>query len=207
MRRHDPATRHSQPLGRGRAGREAAFAGHASGVGSACPVGSVAPARGTRRGPRPATGDVDGASSSAASGATACGTADFPAVGDWLALEPVDDGRGGAAGRPAADERVRARRPERGGGRAAHEQVLAANVDTVVIVAALDPRPQPAPPGALPGARLGERRGPGHAAQQGGPVRRPRRHASPRSHGDRGRAPVLVVERTYAATGSTALDA
>jgi ribosome biogenesis GTPase len=64
------------------------------------------------------------------------GTVDFPAVGDWLALEPFDDGSGAAlrAVLPRSSAFVRAQAD--GSGRLS-EQVLAANVDVVLLVAAL----------------------------------------------------------------------
>ena len=54
------------------------------------------------------------------------------------------------------------------------EQVVAANVDIVFLVAVAQRRPQPAPARALPRARLGERRRAGRRADQGRPRRRPR---------------------------------
>lgn len=67
-------------------------------------------------------------------------TADFPAVGDWLALEPVADGQ--AALRAVLPRASRFARGDHDaqriqGGIHAEEQVVAANVDTVIIVAAL----------------------------------------------------------------------
>jgi ribosome biogenesis GTPase len=70
------------------------------------------------------------------------GPGDLPAVGDWVAVDPSSGGgpavihtvlpRRSALGRFAADQ------ARRGTGRTADEQVLAANVDLVVIVAGLD---------------------------------------------------------------------
>jgi ribosome biogenesis GTPase len=61
--------------------------------------------------------------------------ADYPVVGDWLALEPVADGQ--AALRAVLPRTTRFVRGEERGGGEVFEQVVAANVDTVVIVAAL----------------------------------------------------------------------
>ncbi len=71
----------------------------------------------------------------------ATSTADFPVVGDWLALEPVADGQ--AALRVVLPRTSRFARGDHDaqrtqGGIHAAEQVVAANIDTVVIVAALD---------------------------------------------------------------------
>jgi ribosome biogenesis GTPase len=66
----------------------------------------------------------------------AAGAADYPAVGDWLALAPVADGQA-ALRAVLSRSSLFARGEERGGGEV-HQQVLAANVDTVIIVAALD---------------------------------------------------------------------
>ncbi len=63
-------------------------------------------------------------------------TADFPAVGDWLALEPVAAGQ--AALRAVLPRSSRFVRGEQRGGGEMFEQVVAANVDTVIVVAALD---------------------------------------------------------------------
>lgn len=67
--------------------------------------------------------------------------ADYPAVGDWLALEPVADGQ--AALRAVLPRTSRFARGDHDaqriqGGIHAEEQVVAANIDTVIIVAALD---------------------------------------------------------------------
>ncbi|MEO7117492.1 MAG: ribosome small subunit-dependent GTPase A [Candidatus Limnocylindrales bacterium] len=67
---------------------------------------------------------------------TAAGTADFPAVGDWLALEPMFD-RSGAALRAVLPRTSAFMRGQADGGGRLHEQVLAANVDHVFLVAAL----------------------------------------------------------------------
>jgi ribosome biogenesis GTPase / thiamine phosphate phosphatase len=65
----------------------------------------------------------------------ACGPADFPAVGDWVALEPrPDEGRATIhAVLPRKSAFVR-----KAAGDTAHGQVLAANLDTVFLVAGLD---------------------------------------------------------------------
>ncbi len=75
-----------------------------------------------------------------ASRRSALAGADFPAVGDWLAVEPIDQDRAALrAVLPRSSRFVRgdqfARHTQ--GGAHAPEQVVAANVDTVVIVAAL----------------------------------------------------------------------
>ena len=65
--------------------------------------------------------------------------ADFPVVGDWLALETVDDDR--AALREVLPRTSRFARGDQFASRTAsgaQEQVLVANVDTVIIVAALN---------------------------------------------------------------------
>lgn len=60
---------------------------------------------------------------------------DFPAVGDWVAIEPPADG---------ADARIRAVLPRssrfsrRAAGDATEEQIVAANIDTVFLVSGLD---------------------------------------------------------------------
>ena len=67
---------------------------------------------------------------------SASGTASFPTVGDWIALEPLASGEGALRGvlpRTSAFSRGQAER----GGRASG-QILAANVDTALLVAALD---------------------------------------------------------------------
>ncbi|MFN8519774.1 MAG: ribosome small subunit-dependent GTPase A [Chloroflexota bacterium] len=66
---------------------------------------------------------------------------EFPVVGDWLALEPVGDGQ--TALRAVLPRTSRFARGDHDaqrvqGGIHAEEQVIAANIDTVVIVAALD---------------------------------------------------------------------
>jgi len=64
--------------------------------------------------------------------------ADFPVVGDWLALEPIDHDR--AALREVLPRTSRFARGDQFARRAAggaQEQVIATNIDTVVIVAAL----------------------------------------------------------------------
>ena len=61
--------------------------------------------------------------------------ADFPAVGDWVAIEPAD---------PGNEARIRAVLPRfsrfsrRAAGDVTEEQVVAANIDTVFLVAGLD---------------------------------------------------------------------
>ncbi len=61
--------------------------------------------------------------------------ADFPAVGDWVAIEPPADG---------ADARIRAVLPRssrfsrRAAGDPTEEQIVAANIDTVFLVSGLD---------------------------------------------------------------------
>ena len=70
---------------------------------------------------------------------TALAGADYPVVGDWLALEPVDDDR--AALREVLPRTSRFARGDQFASRTAsgtQEQVLVANVDTVIIVAALN---------------------------------------------------------------------
>lgn len=65
----------------------------------------------------------------------ATGRVDFPAVGDWVAVEPPGDG---------GDARIRAVLPRttrfsrRAAGDPTEEQIVAANIDTVFIVAGLD---------------------------------------------------------------------
>jgi ribosome biogenesis GTPase len=62
------------------------------------------------------------------------GPADFPAVGDWLAVRP-------AAGGPAVIEAVLPRRSaftRKAAGEAVEAQVIAANIDTVFLVSGLD---------------------------------------------------------------------
>ena len=60
---------------------------------------------------------------------------DFPAVGDWVAIEPAAEG---------ADARIRAVLPRssrfsrRAAGDATEEQIVAANIDTVFLVSGLD---------------------------------------------------------------------
>jgi ribosome biogenesis GTPase / thiamine phosphate phosphatase len=65
----------------------------------------------------------------------AAGRADFPAVGDWVALEPAPEGH---------DTRIRAVLPRathfsrRAAGNPTEEQVVAANIDVVFLVSGLD---------------------------------------------------------------------
>jgi ribosome biogenesis GTPase len=76
----------------------------------------------------------------------AAARADFPSVGDWVALAPpgvLDGGAGGAAprGRTARIVGVlprRSRFSRRAAGDATEEQVVAANIDAVFLVAGLD---------------------------------------------------------------------
>jgi ribosome biogenesis GTPase len=64
--------------------------------------------------------------------------ADYPVVGDWLALEPVDGGRAALRGvLPRTSRFARGDQFARRTVGGAQEQVIATNVDTVVIVAAL----------------------------------------------------------------------
>ena len=64
--------------------------------------------------------------------------ADFPVVGDWLALEPVDIDRAALRGvLPRTSRFARGDQFARRTLGGAQEQVIAANIDTVVIVAAL----------------------------------------------------------------------
>jgi ribosome biogenesis GTPase len=67
---------------------------------------------------------------------TALGTVDFPAVGDWLVLEPFGDATGAALRTVMPRTSAFVRGQADGGGRLS-EQVLAANVDVVLLVAAL----------------------------------------------------------------------
>ena len=66
----------------------------------------------------------------------AAGTADYPAVGDWVALEPFPDGSGASLRAVLPRTSAFSRGQADGGGRLG-EQVLAANVDTALLVAAL----------------------------------------------------------------------
>jgi len=65
----------------------------------------------------------------------ATGSEDFPAVGDWVALELVDGGRS-AVIHAVVPRRTRFVRPARGD--VASPQVVAANVDLVLLVSGLD---------------------------------------------------------------------
>ncbi len=67
---------------------------------------------------------------------SAAGTADFPSVGDWLALEPLSD-RSAAALRAVLPRTSAFMRGQADGGGRLHDQVLAANLDHVFLVAAL----------------------------------------------------------------------
>ncbi len=67
--------------------------------------------------------------------------ADFPAVGDWVALEPGNGHRSVIAAvlpRRSAIRRAAGDSSRRGSGRLADEQVMAANVDVAILVAGLD---------------------------------------------------------------------
>ncbi len=72
---------------------------------------------------------------------------DFPAVGDWVAVEPA--AQGGDARILAVLPR-RSRFSRRAAGDATEEQVVAANIDTVFLVAGPRRRFQSAPDRALP---------------------------------------------------------
>src|SRR3954469_17597520 len=61
---------------------------------------------------------------------------DFPAVGDWVAIEPAPQGEGDARIRAVLPRRSRFSR--RAAGDPTEEQVVAANIDTVFLVAGLD---------------------------------------------------------------------
>jgi ribosome biogenesis GTPase len=66
---------------------------------------------------------------------------DYPAVGDWVALEPAAGDEAVVAAvlpRRSAIRRSAADSTRRGGGRLADEQILAANVDVAFLVAGLD---------------------------------------------------------------------
>ena len=94
-------------------------------------------------------GDVSGDRAATVSGRfrfDALATSDFPAVGDWVALEPTD--AGAATDDPAVIAAVLPRRTafvrsaadasRRTAGNLADEQVIAANVDIAFLVAGLD---------------------------------------------------------------------
>jgi ribosome biogenesis GTPase len=71
----------------------------------------------------------------------AVGPVDLPAVGDWVAAGAADDGRAvirAVVPRRSMLGRTGGDASRRGSGRTADEQVLAANVDLVLIVAGLD---------------------------------------------------------------------
>lgn len=65
----------------------------------------------------------------------AAGAEDFPAVGDWVALELIDDGRA-AVVHALLPRATRFARPARG--ELAEAQVVAANIDVVLLVSGLD---------------------------------------------------------------------
>ncbi len=116
--------------------REAAFSSHAAA--GRYPARVVGAAREAIRA-RTATRDVSVLVQRAFRRSAAAG-ADFPVVGDWLALEPIDHDRAALRGVLRRTSRFArgdqfARHTQ--GGIHAPEQVVAANVDTVVIVAAL----------------------------------------------------------------------
>jgi ribosome biogenesis GTPase len=71
----------------------------------------------------------------------AIGPADYPAVGDWVVIEPRLDERSGTIHavlpRRSAITRTAGDSNRRGGGRLVDEQVLAANVDVALIVASI----------------------------------------------------------------------
>ncbi len=73
------------------------------------------------------------------------GPGDFPAVGDWVALEArLDEGSGtihAVLPRRSAITRTASDSNRTSGGRLADEQVLAANVDLALLVAAIDREP------------------------------------------------------------------
>ena len=75
----------------------------------------------------------------------ALGPGDYPAVGDWVAIEARVVERSGTIQvvlpRRTAIARTAGDSNRRGGGRASDEQVLAANVDVAVLVAAIDRPP------------------------------------------------------------------
>ena len=107
----------------------------------------------------------------------AASRAEFPAVGDWVGVEPPqDDGfarirDGAAAGEPVLAPRRG--RPHRGAGRRRqHRHRLSRR--------RARRRLQPAPHRALPPRRCGQRRHAGHRAEQGGPGGRSRARSSTR---------------------------
>jgi ribosome biogenesis GTPase len=112
--------------------REAAFATHAAS--GFVPGRVTSAARDTIRA-RTETGDT-GVVVQRGFRREAASSADYPAVGDWLALEPVADGQ--AALRAVLSRTSRFARGEERGGGEVHQQMVAAHVDTVIIVAALD---------------------------------------------------------------------
>ncbi len=117
---------------------------------------------------------ISPSSSSVASGVSALAGADFPVVGDWLALEPVDHDR--AALREVLPRTSRFARGDQFARRTlggAQEQVLASNIDTVVIVAALTHDLNLRRLERYLTLAWAQRRGARGAAQQGRPVRRP----------------------------------
>ena len=59
----------------------------------------------------------------------------FPAVGDWVAIEPAADGRRRADSRPCCRAQPVSRRAA---GDVTEEQIVAANIDTVFLVSGLD---------------------------------------------------------------------
>jgi ribosome biogenesis GTPase len=75
----------------------------------------------------------------------AAGPADYPAVGDWVALEVRPADRSGTVHavlpRRSAIIRTSGDASRQGGGRVVDEQILAANVDVALLVAAIDRSP------------------------------------------------------------------
>ena len=107
-----------------------------------------------------------------------------PAVGDWVALR----GELAVAVLPRTSAFVRTV-----AGRTSAAQVVAANLDTVLVVDALVGRGPAAAGRALPRGRLGQRGDAGRRPHQGRPVRRRRRRRSSRSREDALGVEVLPV--------------
>ena len=103
---------------------------------------------------------------------------ELPAVGDWVVLRKQPDEDRGAI---VAVLPRRSRFSRRMAGNVTDEQVVAANVDVVFIVMALDARLQHPPARALPADGARERRRAGGPADEARPVSRICRHTSPRS--------------------------
>ena len=93
---------------------------------------------------------------------------DFPAVGDWVAVEPPSH---------AGDARIKAVLPRvsrfsrRAAGDPTEEQIVAANIDTVFLVGGLDHDFNPTAARAIPAGRVGERGHARHRVEQGRPGR------------------------------------